>query len=65
MLELRGHKAKVFAALIPGELALYKSEQVKMAGQGLMSLASPFWNLTMLRAPDSARPSLWALGSAS
>lgn len=35
MLELRGHKAKVFAALIPGELALYKSEQVKRAGQGL------------------------------
>lgn len=29
MLELRGHKAKVFAALSPGELALYKSEQVR------------------------------------
>lgn len=65
MLELRGHKAKVFAALIPGELALYKSEQVKRAGQELISLACPFWNLTVLCAPDPARPSLWALGSAS
>ncbi|XP_056677673.1 arf-GAP with Rho-GAP domain, ANK repeat and PH domain-containing protein 3 isoform X2 [Monodelphis domestica] len=27
-LELRGHKAKVFAALSPGELGLYKSEQL-------------------------------------
>lgn len=34
MLELRGHKAKVFAALSPGELALYKSEQVRRAGLG-------------------------------
>lgn len=33
MLELRGHKAKVFAALNPGELALYKSEQVRRAGR--------------------------------
>lgn len=65
MLELRGHKAKVFAALIPGELALYKSEQVKRTGQELISLACPFWNLTVLCAPDPARPSLWALGSAS
>jgi Arf-GAP/Rho-GAP domain/ANK repeat/PH domain-containing protein 3 len=39
MLELRGHKAKVFAALSPGELALYKSEQVRRAGMRLMNLA--------------------------
>ncbi|ERE85860.1 arf-GAP with Rho-GAP domain, ANK repeat and PH domain-containing protein 3 [Cricetulus griseus] len=35
MLELRGHKAKVFAALIPGELALYKSEQAFSLGIGI------------------------------
>lgn len=34
-LELRGHKAKVFAALIPGELALYKSEQAFSLGIGI------------------------------
>ncbi|XP_074216941.1 arf-GAP with Rho-GAP domain, ANK repeat and PH domain-containing protein 3 isoform X5 [Camelus bactrianus] len=35
MLELRGHKAKVFAALSPGELALYKSEQAFSLGIGI------------------------------
>uniref|UniRef100_A0A667FN91 ArfGAP with RhoGAP domain, ankyrin repeat and PH domain 3 n=1 Tax=Lynx canadensis TaxID=61383 RepID=A0A667FN91_LYNCA len=35
MLELRGHKAKVFAALSPGELALYKSEQAFSSGIGI------------------------------
>lgn len=65
MLELRGHKAKVFAALIPGELALYKSEQVRRAGQELLGLASPFQNLTVLYAPVTDRLSLWALESAS
>ncbi|XP_052597992.1 arf-GAP with Rho-GAP domain, ANK repeat and PH domain-containing protein 3 isoform X4 [Peromyscus californicus insignis] len=35
MLELRGHKAKVFAALTPGELALYKSEQAFSLGIGI------------------------------
>ncbi|XP_006891190.1 PREDICTED: arf-GAP with Rho-GAP domain, ANK repeat and PH domain-containing protein 3 [Elephantulus edwardii] len=35
MLELRGHKAKVFAALSPGELALYKSEQAFLLGIGI------------------------------
>nr|XP_012996449.1 arf-GAP with Rho-GAP domain, ANK repeat and PH domain-containing protein 3 isoform X2 [Cavia porcellus] len=35
MLELRGHKAKVFAALNPGELALYKSEQAFSLGIGI------------------------------
>ena len=41
MLELRGHKAKVFAALSPGELALYKSEQVRRAGPGPWGLMLP------------------------
>lgn len=64
MLELRGHKAKVFAALSPGELALYKSEQVRRAGLGPRGLTySPFW--PHCACPDPARPSLWALGSAS
>ncbi|KAM5299305.1 arf-GAP with Rho-GAP domain, ANK repeat and PH domain-containing protein 3 [Ctenodactylus gundi] len=35
MLELRGHKAKVFAALTPGEMALYKSEQAFSLGIGI------------------------------
>ncbi|KAF6080495.1 ArfGAP with RhoGAP domain, ankyrin repeat and PH domain 3 [Phyllostomus discolor] len=35
MLELRGQKAKVFAALSPGELALYKSEQAFSLGIGI------------------------------
>ncbi|XP_043844727.1 arf-GAP with Rho-GAP domain, ANK repeat and PH domain-containing protein 3 isoform X2 [Dromiciops gliroides] len=35
ILELRGHKAKVFAALIPGELGLYKSEQSFSLGIGI------------------------------
>ncbi|XP_004697113.1 arf-GAP with Rho-GAP domain, ANK repeat and PH domain-containing protein 3 [Echinops telfairi] len=35
MLELRGHKAKVLAALSPGELALYKSEQAFSLGIGI------------------------------
>ncbi|MBZ3885482.1 Arf-GAP with Rho-GAP domain, ANK repeat and PH domain-containing protein 3 [Sciurus carolinensis] len=35
MLELRGHKAKVFAALSPGELALHKSEQAFSLGIGI------------------------------
>ncbi|XP_072486698.1 arf-GAP with Rho-GAP domain, ANK repeat and PH domain-containing protein 3 isoform X1 [Notamacropus eugenii] len=34
-LELRGHKAKVFAALSPGELGLYKSEQSFSLGIGI------------------------------
>lgn len=34
-LELRGHKAKVFATLNPGELALYKSEQAASLGIGI------------------------------
>lgn len=41
MLELRGQKAKVFAALSPGELALYKSEQVRRAGWGRRAWPSP------------------------
>lgn len=48
MLELRGHKAKVFAALSPGELALYKSEQVRRAGQGPGGRPRPSWQLTVL-----------------
>lgn len=51
VLELRGHKAKVFAALSPGELALYKSEQVRRAGQGPGGLPSPSWHLTVLPTP--------------
>ncbi|XP_053769212.1 arf-GAP with Rho-GAP domain, ANK repeat and PH domain-containing protein 3 isoform X2 [Desmodus rotundus] len=35
MLELRGQKAKVFATLSPGELALYKSEQAFSLGIGI------------------------------
>uniref|UniRef100_A0A4X2K017 ArfGAP with RhoGAP domain, ankyrin repeat and PH domain 3 n=1 Tax=Vombatus ursinus TaxID=29139 RepID=A0A4X2K017_VOMUR len=35
ILELRGHKAKVFAALSPGELGLYKSEQSFSLGIGI------------------------------
>lgn len=42
MLELRGHKAKVFAALSPGELALYKSEQVRRAGLGRGAWLTPW-----------------------
>lgn len=50
MLELRGHKAKVFAALSPGELALYKSEQVRRAGRRLWGLA---WSVLAPHAPTS------------
>lgn len=55
----------MFAALIPGELALYKSEQVKRAGQELISLGLPILDSNGVVRPDPARPSLWALGSAS
>ncbi|KAL0607980.1 Arf-GAP with Rho-GAP domain, ANK repeat and PH domain-containing protein 3 [Plecturocebus cupreus] len=54
MLELRGHKAKVFAALSPGELALYKSEQAF----SLWALGSASSNC---RAAVSGRPRVEAL----
>lgn len=69
MLELRGHKAKVFAALSPGELALYKSEQVRRAGRGEgagLAHCGPSPCLPFLPSPTNpARPSPWASGSAS